>query len=160
MKHFLLAILVLPLPLLLVPQAQGIRLPKVPDKSMDSSELIPGELPDSVRYQDRHRAKGESRKLLTTATTTTTTTMTTNRKANVYIDELPVPSRSEGNKAATSKGKNVDGNEAGATSKGNTKEGFSVKSSTTAPKHEHYPDIIDIAGMDYSPAKRKPPVHN
>ncbi|XXG52018.1 hypothetical protein AAC387_Pa03g0446 [Persea americana] len=25
---------------------------------------------------------------------------------------------------------------------------------------EHYPDIIDIAGMDYSPAKRKPPIHN
>ncbi|THU51894.1 hypothetical protein C4D60_Mb06t35870 [Musa balbisiana] len=23
-----------------------------------------------------------------------------------------------------------------------------------------YPDILDIAGMDYSPAKRKPPIHN
>ncbi|XP_052198559.1 uncharacterized protein LOC127805813 [Diospyros lotus] len=25
---------------------------------------------------------------------------------------------------------------------------------------EHYPDILDIAGMDYTPAKRKPPIHN
>ncbi|KAF6147653.1 hypothetical protein GIB67_031644 [Kingdonia uniflora] len=28
------------------------------------------------------------------------------------------------------------------------------------PVPERYPDIIDIAGMDYSPAKRKPPIHN
>lgn len=26
--------------------------------------------------------------------------------------------------------------------------------------HEHFPDIIDLAEMDYSPAKRKPPIHN
>lgn len=25
---------------------------------------------------------------------------------------------------------------------------------------EQCPDILDIAGMDYSPAKRKPPIHN
>ena len=25
---------------------------------------------------------------------------------------------------------------------------------------EGYPDILDIAGMDYTPAKRKPPIHN
>ncbi|KAI3900964.1 hypothetical protein MKW92_022556, partial [Papaver armeniacum] len=24
----------------------------------------------------------------------------------------------------------------------------------------HYPDIIDIAGMDYTTARRKPPIHN
>ncbi|XP_065022342.1 uncharacterized protein LOC103997386 [Musa acuminata AAA Group] len=23
-----------------------------------------------------------------------------------------------------------------------------------------YPDVVDIAGMDYSPANRKPPIHN
>jgi hypothetical protein len=23
-----------------------------------------------------------------------------------------------------------------------------------------YPDLMDIAGMDYSPATRKPPIHN
>lgn len=25
---------------------------------------------------------------------------------------------------------------------------------------EHFPDIIDVAEMDYSPARRKPPIHN
>ncbi|CAL5374283.1 hypothetical protein CsSME_00007890 [Camellia sinensis var. sinensis] len=43
-------------------------------------------------------------------------------------------------------------------------ESFSVKSSPVSEHREaspeHYPDILDIAGMDYSPAKRKPPIHN
>lgn len=26
--------------------------------------------------------------------------------------------------------------------------------------HEHYPDLVDIAEMDYSPARRKTPIHN
>lgn len=42
------------------------------------------------------------------------------------------------------------------------RENFSVKSSPVqleaAPKH--YPDVLDIAGMDYSPARRKSPIHN
>ncbi|KAL0916581.1 hypothetical protein M5K25_014107 [Dendrobium thyrsiflorum] len=32
------------------------------------------------------------------------------------------------------------------------------KESSTSP--ESYPDILDIAGMDYSPAKKKSPIHN
>ncbi|XXG64643.1 hypothetical protein AAC387_Pa05g2538 [Persea americana] len=46
---------------------------------------------------------------------------------------------------------------------GSNGKNFDVES----PKLEHqvstaesYPDDIDIAGMDYSPAKRKPPIHN
>ncbi|KAL8037426.1 hypothetical protein ABFX02_11G039000 [Erythranthe guttata] len=43
-------------------------------------------------------------------------------------------------------------------------EKMSVKSSptTTTEKRqpEMYPDILDIAGMDYSQARRKPPIHN
>ena len=46
---------------------------------------------------------------------------------------------------------------------GSNGKNFDVES----PKLEHqvstaesYPDAIDIAGMDYSPAKRKPPIHN
>ncbi|KAL1563458.1 hypothetical protein AAHA92_05921 [Salvia divinorum] len=40
-----------------------------------------------------------------------------------------------------------------------------VKSSSTAEQlpeasHETYPGILDIAGMDYSQARRKPPIHN
>lgn len=26
--------------------------------------------------------------------------------------------------------------------------------------HENYLDLVDIAGMDYSPAKKNPPIHN
>ncbi|XP_061350904.1 uncharacterized protein LOC133295976 [Gastrolobium bilobum] len=26
--------------------------------------------------------------------------------------------------------------------------------------HEHYPDLVEITEMDYSPAMRKPPIHN
>ncbi|KAL5985573.1 hypothetical protein ACLOJK_027559 [Asimina triloba] len=42
------------------------------------------------------------------------------------------------------------------------REDFAVKSSTAEHQrpNERYPDIVDIAGMDYSPAKRKPPIHN
>jgi hypothetical protein len=29
-----------------------------------------------------------------------------------------------------------------------------------ARQRQTYPDIMDIAGMDYSPAARKPPIHN
>ena len=27
-------------------------------------------------------------------------------------------------------------------------------------KHEYYPDAVDLAEMDYSPARRKTPIHN
>jgi hypothetical protein len=40
-----------------------------------------------------------------------------------------------------------------------------ASSSSPAPpgvprQRQTYPDIMDIAGMDYSPATRKPPIHN
>ncbi|XP_023734386.1 uncharacterized protein LOC111882265 [Lactuca sativa] len=46
-------------------------------------------------------------------------------------------------------------------------EKFSTTSVPVSSKHgkteivsEPYPDVVDITGMDYSPAKRKPPIHN
>lgn len=44
-------------------------------------------------------------------------------------------------------------------------ENLSVKSLLPAPEHheaapDRYPDVLDIAGMDYSPARRKSPIHN
>ncbi|PIN00599.1 hypothetical protein CDL12_26899 [Handroanthus impetiginosus] len=39
-------------------------------------------------------------------------------------------------------------------------ENLSVNSSSTTEQRKTYPDILDIAGMDYSQAKRKPPIHN
>ncbi|KAI7725568.1 hypothetical protein M8C21_009850 [Ambrosia artemisiifolia] len=36
----------------------------------------------------------------------------------------------------------------------------SSKHAKTEDVSKRYPDVIDITGMDYSPAKRKPPIHN
>lgn len=57
--------------------------------------------------------------------------------------------------------------------KGNGTDGeelnLTVKSSSSTSDHEHrevpipnepYSEITDIAEMDYSPARRKPPIHN
>ncbi|CAA2960130.1 uncharacterized protein LOC111389495 isoform X2 [Olea europaea var. sylvestris] len=46
-----------------------------------------------------------------------------------------------------------------------TEENLPTNSSTVTdekqqPVPEPYPDILDIAGMDYSQARRKPPIHN
>ena len=70
-------------------------------------------------------------------------------------------------------GQNVKngGNEAHPPVNGNTRnvkvngaEGIKVNMLVTSkskdlPK-EHYPDLDDIVEMDYSPARRKPPIHN
>ncbi|KAI7738968.1 hypothetical protein M8C21_018835 [Ambrosia artemisiifolia] len=43
-----------------------------------------------------------------------------------------------------------------------TRENFTVRSSSKHSKvvPPHYQDVIDLAGMDYSPARRKTPIHN
>ncbi|OMO88030.1 hypothetical protein CCACVL1_08584 [Corchorus capsularis] len=46
---------------------------------------------------------------------------------------------------------------------GEKQEKLPVASPTTSQHqevHDHYADIMDIAEMDYSPARRKPPIHN
>jgi hypothetical protein len=63
-----------------------------------------------------------------------------------------------GMKAATQQGRRHEAAEATS----------SAASSSPAPpgvaarqrQRQTYPDIMDIAGMDYSPATRKPPIHN
>ncbi|CAK9159005.1 unnamed protein product [Ilex paraguariensis] len=46
-------------------------------------------------------------------------------------------------------------------SKNHKKEGKEENLSiNSSPVSERYPDTLDIAGMDYSPARRKPPIHN
>lgn len=43
-------------------------------------------------------------------------------------------------------------------------ENFSINSSPETghrkTSSDRHPDVLDLAGMDYSPAKRKPPIHN
>ncbi|XP_031277421.1 uncharacterized protein LOC116135853 [Pistacia vera] len=86
-------------------------------------------------------SSGMTRKLITTTTTSSSSTTTANKN--------------EGNKATpTTKGKsssNGDGDTEGE--QGN----FPTNS---PPSSEQYVDITDITEMDYSPAKRKPPIHN
>ncbi|XP_054820140.1 uncharacterized protein LOC129319178 [Prosopis cineraria] len=65
-----------------------------------------------------------------------------------------------------------EGDEAHFSVNGNTRkvkpdgeeEGIKVQTLPTSEHrglhHEQYPDLVDIAEMDYSPARRKPPIHN
>ena len=41
-------------------------------------------------------------------------------------------------------------------------EGIKVQTLAASELHNHeqYPDLVDIAEMDYSPARRKTPIHN
>ncbi|KAL5697782.1 hypothetical protein ACHQM5_028898 [Ranunculus cassubicifolius] len=93
--------------------------------------------------EDKHISSGRSRKLITNTPST------------------------------TSKVVNTQGSKVEPKQKHQHEENFSIKSSpisssSSSPSSEQhgeatngkYPDIIDIAGMDYSPARRKPPIHN
>ncbi|XP_010244867.1 PREDICTED: uncharacterized protein LOC104588576 [Nelumbo nucifera] len=144
--------------LLLFVGAQGIRLEqglksviqKKSQEEMESRliEASSGGLGEVVLCRDGH-CSGRSRKLMTqtlsTSTSTTTTSKSVKKNGGTEIDP----------KSKNHSNKGFGGNE----------ENFSVKSSPLPAEHggatpEHYPDIIDIAGMDYSPAGRKPPIHN
>lgn len=50
---------------------------------------------------------------------------------------------------------------------GQKDENLSINSSSSSMTEQsenvhrkHYPDVLDLAGMDYSPAMKKPPIHN
>lgn len=58
--------------------------------------------------------------------------------------------KTEGNKSSS---QGLDGEE-----EKNLSVQSSQVSSHSKASSEHYPDVLDIA--DYSPAKRKPPIHN
>ncbi|XP_059454615.1 uncharacterized protein LOC132184854 isoform X2 [Corylus avellana] len=85
---------------------------------------------ERILCKDGEHCSGKNRKLINTATSTTTTTTTTTSKNHEKHEE---------------------------------KENFSVNGRPTAEHHEigndHFPADL-ISEMDYSPAKRKPPIHN
>ncbi|WOH00984.1 hypothetical protein DCAR_0520362 [Daucus carota subsp. sativus] len=99
-----------------------------------------------------HEAQGlKSRKLLTeTANSSSTSASKNHQEIEGNLNGMKV--NGEMNTSATTK--QIEGH--------GKQENFSVKSSPVqveaAPKH--YPDVLDIAGMDYSPARRKSPIHN
>ncbi|XP_058113188.1 uncharacterized protein LOC131256163 [Magnolia sinica] len=133
--------------LLLIVTAQGIRLE--PLSTLSSHRKIHEEKESrlveesggvgEVNLCKDGQCSGRSRKLMTN----TRSTSKTSENEGMEIGATPGHHSS----------KEVNGNQ----------ENFSVKS--TVSEHrlsttKHYPDIIDIAGMDYSPARRKPPIHN
>ncbi|CAN4113117.1 unnamed protein product [Withania somnifera] len=102
----------------------------------------------NILCKDGHcSSSGLNRKLMT-KTTSTTSSPITNTTSTKNI-------KNEGNKAHVTatilKGQS-------------TSENFSVNSSPETghrkTSSDHHVDVLDLAGMDYSPAKRKPPIHN
>ncbi|KAL4335239.1 hypothetical protein GQ457_07G041310 [Hibiscus cannabinus] len=128
---------------------QGIRLEKSFKSSwhpelheevfMKNSNGVMGEV---VFCKEGH-CTGNSRKLLT-ATTATPASSTSSKSED-----------SGENKANTSSKVKIGNQE-----NGGKQEKVPVGSPTTSEVHDQYADIMEIAEMDYSPAKRKPPIHN
>ncbi|XP_074369679.1 uncharacterized protein LOC141711149 [Apium graveolens] len=93
-----------------------------------------------------HEARGmKSRKLLTK----------TNKSSS--ISSSKAHQKIEGSSSETDTGK--------MSSRDREKqENFSVKSSPVVEQQQappkQFPDVMDLSGMDYSPARRKSPIHN
>ncbi|KAK1400072.1 hypothetical protein POM88_009935 [Heracleum sosnowskyi] len=102
-----------------------------------------------------HEAQGlKSRKLLSETTDSTSTSAGTSSSKNhqkIEGNTNEVKVKGKMDTSATTKPREANGKP----------ENFSV-SSPVQPEAplKHYPDVLDIAGMDYSPARRKSPIHN
>ncbi|PHT28774.1 hypothetical protein CQW23_31627 [Capsicum baccatum] len=145
MKQFLLLSLLLLSTL--VHEAQARNIPKSKENALKERSDEGGSKEVNILCKDGHcSSSGRNRKLMTKTTSTispiTSTTTTTKNIKN------------EGNKAHDTTTILKDQT---------SSENFSVNSS---PETGHrkissdHPDVLDLAGMDYSPAKRKPPIHN
>ncbi|OVA03310.1 hypothetical protein BVC80_517g13 [Macleaya cordata] len=132
---------------------QRIQEEKIKSRLIGVNEENGGSVEELILCKDGHCSSGNSRKLLTketstsTSSTSTTTTTTTPTKKNEKFGRMDVDSKS----------KRVSSERLGE-----QKEKVSVVESShqEAVGPARYPDIIDIAGMDYTTARRKPPIHN
>ncbi|KAK4431807.1 hypothetical protein Salat_0942800 [Sesamum alatum] len=137
----------------LVPQAQGVRL-RMDRSSLDKQQKIYEILQrrrsvdgveEGILCKGKH-CSGRIRKLImapyyTTPTTAKNDNNEEDRKAHTKTED-PLA-----NKKIAKKDKNLSQNSSSVIEQ-------------RQPDPETYPDILDIAGMDYSQAKRKPPIHN
>ncbi|KAI3714921.1 hypothetical protein L6452_21883 [Arctium lappa] len=144
---------VLVLSSLLTYKAQGIRLGKVTLSPRNHEDIIKISLVKGINQADQSLAKttteissGTNRKLMTKITSSkTTTTITEKIDGNKHDPEPEVQSTH------------------GLVGKQETSSFNSLENSKhwkTEVSTEQYPDDIDIAGMDYTPARKKSPVHN
>ncbi|KAJ7979036.1 Exu regulon transcriptional regulator [Quillaja saponaria] len=92
------------------------------------------------------QCSGKNRKLVT-AITSTTTTMS--KVQNV---------KNGGNQAG--KGNSSEEKLRGEQKNLKVNSSATTKHGEVPGHHEEYPDLGDITEMDYSPARRKPPIHN
>ncbi|KAI3679510.1 hypothetical protein L2E82_51251 [Cichorium intybus] len=128
-------------------QAQGIRFDKSTISSSNHPELI---TKTSLSIQDDGSAMatellpGINRKIMTK--TISSNPPSTDRKISDYYPQSDIKFTHR----RIGKEENFPTTSVSINSKHGKMEGVSKR----------YPDVIDITGMDYSPAKRKPPIHN
>ncbi|CAD6259340.1 unnamed protein product [Miscanthus lutarioriparius] len=143
--------------LLLATRAHGIRLDRQLHEAIDSKKMADpktGDAEASVAGDPvkKHctpdgRCSGKVKKALAHAEAAAEAKQQSNSTGNDHHTAVDI-------KAATQQGRRHEAAEATSSS----------ASSSPAPPgvaaRQTYPDIMDIAGMDYSPATRKPPIHN
>ncbi|KAK1418440.1 hypothetical protein QVD17_27585 [Tagetes erecta] len=128
-------------------EAQGIRLQKLSIRASNNQEIITKSSSSNQDEEDGSAvattlSSGINRKLMTkiiSSSFTTTNDKNNDKDPNTVLKftrELVEKEKSVSTAMVSSKHEN------------------------TEVVSERYPDIIDITGMDYSPAKRKPPIHN
>ncbi|XP_023001652.1 uncharacterized protein LOC111495723 [Cucurbita maxima] len=115
--------------------SQGVRLGNGLMKPLLLGTPLEEEVP--LVEENGHCNSGKSRKLLMETSPSSPTPSTTRNK--------------EGNKKGNPGMKEQDMKSSKAVSE-NLEAGHE--------QQQHYPDLIEIAEMDYSPATRKPPIHN
>ncbi|XP_015080950.1 uncharacterized protein LOC107024479 [Solanum pennellii] len=101
----------------------------------------------NIICKDNHcSSSGRNRKLMTKTTSTSSPITTTTSTKNV---------KNEGN---------IKVHDTTILKGQSSSENFSINSSPETghrkTSSDRHPDVLDLAGMDYSPAKRKPPIHN
>ncbi|XP_020083219.1 uncharacterized protein LOC109706678 isoform X2 [Ananas comosus] len=111
---------------------------KIHEESLKGGGSAFGE-EDSCR-NDGH-CSGRSRKLITQTMTTSKSERSSNKA--VTVDYTP-----------------RSGHDSKEIADPNREDLHSATPASQPSATSSYPDILDIAGMDYSPAKRKPPIHN
>ncbi|KAG8367507.1 hypothetical protein BUALT_Bualt16G0079100 [Buddleja alternifolia] len=139
---------------ILVHEAQGIRIRKgsLPERQNNKhQEIHQGErnndsVEEAIIVCKGKKCSGRVRKLIMSLISTTSTIAKNDHK-NDENKSHPKLEGSSTNEKLGRKEENLSVNSSSITEQGQ-------------PKPETYPDILDIAGMDYSQARRKPPIHN
>ncbi|PON53523.1 hypothetical protein TorRG33x02_305110 [Trema orientale] len=120
-----------------------------------------------IACKDRQHCSGISRKLFSvTLPSTTTTTTSKNEKINGKnnIKAHDDPMISNGDRVKSTSSSTTHNRQHSGEDHDDQEKSSGVNSlSTTSDVIEHnelYPDVVDLAEMDYSPARRKTPIHN